>query len=125
MALQIWTGTSNNSKLSLILDGVLDATTAPELEQHLSDHLKEDVITLVLDLQKLTFISSAGLRILAKARKTMQARQGQLCYVHLSPQVAKVFEVVKAVPRSDVFSSLEELDEYLTMIQNRVEHPTD
>jgi anti-anti-sigma factor len=106
--------------MTLSLEGELDAVTAPELEQFIATNLQETVTTLVLDLSKLSFISSAGLRIFAKTRKAVQARGGTVCFVNLSPQVEKVFEIVKAAPPSQVFRNHEELDIYLARMQQRV-----
>lgn len=54
-------------KTVVALEGRLDTTTAPELEAALSEVSKEDV--LVLDLEKLEYISSAGLRVLLQQKK--------------------------------------------------------
>ncbi|BAQ60938.1 anti-sigma F factor antagonist (spoIIAA-2) [Geminocystis sp. NIES-3708] len=104
--------------MHLILNGQLDAITAPDLDQFIIK-LDHNIKNLVLDFESLNFVSSAGLRILAKARKTMKSRQGQVCFVNLSPQVKKVFNIVKAVPISDVFQNIEELDAYLMKMQNQ------
>lgn len=120
MALQIQTVSPEQTTLTLSLEGQLDAVTAPELDQFISANLNPGITTLILDLSKLNFVSSAGLRIFAKTRKAMQAQEGKLCFVNLSPQVQKVFEIVKAVPTSDVFRNLEELDEYLATMQRKV-----
>lgn len=120
MTLQIRTECSQPATLHLILDGKLDTITAPNLEQFIHDKLDRDIKTLVFDLEKLSFISSAGLRILAKSRKIMKSRQGKVYFVNLSPQVQKVFDIVKAVPLSEVFQKTEELDAYLTTMQNKV-----
>jgi anti-sigma B factor antagonist len=120
MALRILTGSPDPTSTTLTLEGQLDAVTAPELEQFLATYLDAGNKTLVLDLSRLHFVSSAGLRIFAKARKTMLSREGKLCFVNLSPQVQKVFEIAKAVPNTSIFRSVEELDAYLTLMQRRV-----
>ena len=119
MALVILKDSPDAATLQLTLDGRLDALTAPELEQPLAD-VGAEVKTLILDLGKLGFVSSAGLRVFAKARKMMRSRDGKLCFVNLSPQVQKVFEIVKVVSKEEVFCSLEELDAYLATMQRKV-----
>ena len=64
------TKTQNGSSLTVALEGRLDTTTAPELEKELKDSLN-DVTELILDFAKLDYISSAGLRVLLSAHKTM------------------------------------------------------
>ena len=105
--------------MRLILNGKLDTITAPQLDQFIDDRLHRNVKTLVVDLQQLSFVSSAGLRIFAKARKTMKSREGKTYFVNLSPQVKKVFDIVKAVPISEVFQDPKELDAYLASIQQK------
>jgi anti-sigma B factor antagonist len=65
----------------------------------------------------LVFISSAGLRVFAKARKTMTSRKGKVYFTHLTPQVKKVFDIVKAVLLAEVFANIQELDAYLEAMQ--------
>ena len=62
-------------KLTLSLDGRLDILTAPDFE-HLVKNELEDVTELVIDMEKLEYISSAGLRVLLTARKLMQNKGG-------------------------------------------------
>ena len=119
MALHILTESPEPTTMTLILEGHLDAVTSPDLERFTS-HLGTEVKTLVFDLGKLSYISSAGLRIFAKARKTMHSREGKVCFVNLSPQVQKVFDIVKVVPYEDIFRNDEELDAYLEMMQRKV-----
>ncbi len=120
MTLNIQAESSEPSQVTLLLDGKLDATTSPTLDQFISDSLSPSVQTLVFDLQKLSFVSSAGLRVFAKARKTLKARSGNAYFVNLSPQVKRVFEIVKAVPVSEVFQDVQEFDAYLAAMQKKV-----
>jgi anti-anti-sigma factor len=45
---------------------------------------------LVFDLAQLKFISSAGLRVFATARKTLKERGGQASFVQMQPQIQEV-----------------------------------
>ena len=103
-----------HGRLDAMTFGEFDAAAAPMLEQMAGGG------TVVLDLSALDYISSAGLRSIAKIRKAMRARDGHTLLVNPQPQVRKVFEIVKAVPVSDVFSSVEELDAYLDRIQRKM-----
>ena len=73
------------------LEGRLDTVTAPELEQSLAESL-DGVTDLTLDFEKLEYISSAGLRVLLSAQKTMN-RQGSMRLVHVGETVMEIFEV--------------------------------
>jgi anti-sigma B factor antagonist len=58
------------NKLTVKVSGRLDTTTSPELEQELAGQL-EELEELVMDFTELEYISSAGLRVLLAARKTI------------------------------------------------------
>ena len=81
----------DGSALVVALEGRLDTTTAPELEQELKNSL-DGVTDLTLDLAKLDYISSAGLRVLLSAHKTMM-KQGQMKVTNASEIVREVFDV--------------------------------
>mgnify|MGYP002622855837 CR=1 FL=1 len=82
---------ANGNELTVALDGRLDTTTAPQLESELSNSLN-DVKTLVIDMKKLVYISSAGLRVLLKAQKTMN-KQGTMTVKNISQEIQDIFEV--------------------------------
>jgi anti-sigma B factor antagonist len=75
----------------LILGGRLDTTTAPELEAALEDVLME-ATALVMDLKGLEYISSAGLRVILKAQKEMDKREG-LQLRQVPDSVMEVFDI--------------------------------
>ena len=79
------------SALTLTLEGRLDTTTAPQLEAELKSCL-EGVSALTMDLEKLEYISSAGLRVLLSAQKQMNV-QGEMKVVHVSETIMEIFEV--------------------------------
>ena len=76
--------------------------------------------SLIFDLAGLEFISSAGIRVLVHARKSIQAQHGGVLMVNAQPQIVKVFEIIKALPGLTVFESEAELDQYLAEMQRRV-----
>ena len=102
--------------VTVTLAGSLDTATAPELESRLAPALggAKDV---VFDLAKLTFISSAGLRVFASTRKALKERGGQTSFVHMQPQIQDVFEIMKSLPGIAVFRDVAELDRYLAARQ--------
>lgn len=78
-------------ELTVSLTGRLDTTTAPELEKELKASL-DGVTTLVIDMAALEYISSAGLRVLLSAQKTMN-KQGEMKVVHVGETIMEIFEV--------------------------------
>ena len=81
----------NGSSLEIAVEGRLDTTTSPELEKELQASL-EGISDLTLDFSKLDYISSAGLRVLLSAHKTM-SKKGGMKVTHVNEIVGEVFEV--------------------------------
>ena len=79
----------NNANLNVALDGRLDTTTAPELEGFLNENY-EDGNALVIDCEKLAYISSAGLRVLLAAQKKSK---GAMKLTKVCELVMEVFEM--------------------------------
>ncbi|WP_369977214.1 STAS domain-containing protein [Xanthomonas bundabergensis] len=104
----------------IILSGRLDTHTYQALDEALAPLLATQITTLVLDLSHLDYISSAGIRSIFKARKVLATRDGRVLVVNPQPQIRKVFDVVKAVPLNEIFTSVQELDAYLDEMQRRV-----
>ncbi len=80
-----------DGKACFALEGRLDTVTAPDLEKELKASL-DGVSELVLDFEKLEYISSAGLRVLLSAQKTM-ARQGEMKITKVNETIMEIFEV--------------------------------
>ena len=99
---------------------MLDTDTCIFLMRGDSPLLAAKVQSLVLDLAQLDYVSSAGVRSIFRARKLLAARGGTLVLANTQPQVQKVFDIVKAVPLSEIFRSVEEADAYLDKIQKRI-----
>ena len=80
-----------NETLTILLDGRLDTTTAPELESCLKENLN-GITDLIMDFDKLEYISSAGLRVLLAAQKKMTGH-GSMKLIHVSDLIKEIFEV--------------------------------
>ena len=77
--------------LTVELDGRLDTMTSPQLETELRTSL-DGITDLVLDITKLTYISSAGLRVLLSAQRVMN-RQGAMTIRGASAEIMDIFDV--------------------------------
>ncbi|HEY7141598.1 MAG TPA: STAS domain-containing protein [Methylomirabilota bacterium] len=120
MALDIVLADEGQGRRRVRLTGRLDTVTAPELDTRLAPVLGDPAVNaVVLDLAALDYISSAGIRSVVKARKALEGRGGSLALVNLQAPVQKVFDIVKALPSSQIFGSATELDAYLDMMQRR------
>ena len=81
----------NDANLAIELEGRLDTTTAPELEEKLNSDIT-GVSKLTFNLKSLEYISSAGLRVLLSAQKIMN-KQGEMIIKDASEEVQEIFEV--------------------------------
>ena len=81
----------NGNELTVILNGRLDTITAPLLEAELK-HSVSGIETLIFDFGALEYLSSAGLRVLLAAQKTMN-RQGKMIVRHVNETISEIFEV--------------------------------
>ena len=81
----------NADETVIELVGRLDTTTAPALDKTINEDIG-DAKHLVLDVQKLEYISSAGLRVLLSAQKKMQ-KIGSMKVVNVCETVMEVFEM--------------------------------
>ena len=80
----------DDGSLTIKVEGRLDTNTSPELEDEMN---LEGVSKLVFDFSGLEYISSAGLRILIAAQKTMSANGGSMAIVGPNEAVRSVFEI--------------------------------
>lgn len=120
MALQVDVRDERDFAKRLVVEGRLDGTTAPRLEEEVSRLLQQPSVNLLLfDFSKLEYISSAGLRVIFKAQKGLAKRQGSCAFVNMQPQIQRVFEIVNAVPDFSIFASYDEMDDYLDAMQRQ------
>ena len=80
----------DNNKVTLKIKGRLDTTTAPALEKVINE--LTDVKELVLDMKELSYVSSAGLRVLLSAQKKMN-KLGSMTLTGVCEDVMEVFEM--------------------------------
>ena len=81
----------NGTELMISPEGRLDTLTAPVLEEELKNSLA-GVTDLIFDFKRLEYISSAGLRVLLSAQKTMNAK-GTMKVRNVREEVMEVFEL--------------------------------
>jgi anti-anti-sigma factor len=120
MALDVAIADHGSEGRRVALTGRLDTETTPLLDACLAPILAAPTVTtLVFDLAALEYISSAGIRALVKARKALEGRGGRVLVAHVQPAVRKVFDIVRALPATDIFRNDAELDAYLDAMQRR------
>lgn len=97
--------------------GSIDSDTYMFLEKKVDSIIDPKTKAVIFDMQAVTYISSAGLGVIFKAKRTLKESNGKLCLVNLSPNVRKVFDIINALPDEEIFASARELDDYLDTMQ--------
>jgi len=120
MSLEIAITPEENNGKRIAIAGSLDSNTAPDLQTRIDAEINKSVSTTIIDFKNLDFLSSAGLRVIFKTKKVMDNNNGKFLLVNLQPQIKKVFEIIKALDGMNVFKDQEEMDDYLTAMQNKV-----
>ena len=79
--------------------------------------MKESPDVIIFDMEFADYISSSGIRVLLKTKKSLEQSNGKMVFMNLQPQIKKVFEILQAIPTLKVFASIKELDDYLDVMQ--------
>jgi len=87
---------SDQDKVSEVrVDGVIDTTTAGELEQVVDSLLKRERYRVVLDLAGVDYISSAGWGIFISHIKEVRANHGDIKLSNMIPNVYEIYELLE------------------------------
>ena len=81
----------NGTTITLSIGGRLDTSTAPELEAVINNDLN-DASDLIINLENLEYVSSAGLRVILKAQKIMNDK-GNMKVINVNDMVMEVFDI--------------------------------
>lgn len=117
--LRVHTNRVQPGMIEVVLDGRLDTQTAPMLEQQLDAILLERVEAMRFDMSRLDYISSLGLTLMLRTFKTLNERKTVLLVMNLQPQVKKVFDIARMLPRESIFTSVQEADAYFDAMQKK------
>ena len=82
-----------NETFVINLEGRLDTNTAPDLEKELEDYYNRENFNMVLNFEKLDFVSSAGLRVLLLMQKKANALKGKMVIENVKPEIQEVFNM--------------------------------
>jgi stage II sporulation protein AA (anti-sigma F factor antagonist) len=98
------------------MTGRLDAVTAPEYETRINALAVGGDIQMVVDFEKLDYISSAGLRALLVTAKLLKARHGQVRFANVRGSVREVFDI-------SGFGSIFQMDDSVASSLASLTHP--
>ena len=82
----------NGTALTIIPEGRLDTITSPEFENTVIENIT-GITDLTFDLNKVVYLSSAGIRVCMRTQKIM-LEQGQMELVNVKKDIMEVFEMV-------------------------------
>lgn len=81
-----------NNILNIAIEGSVDTLTAQSFENDIMQAINDEVKTLVLDFEKVEYVSSAGLRAILGLNTKME-EQGKMVLKNISENVREVFEM--------------------------------
>ena len=73
--------------------GRLDSASSPEIDKRIVQAIENNSRHLILDCQKLDYITSAGLRVIVKTAKKLKPEQGRIVLCEMADYVKEVFEI--------------------------------
>lgn len=100
--------------------GSIDSESHGEFRSKIEPLLAKTTKGIVMDLEKVDYISSAGLGVLFSIKKFLMENKNELLFCNLKPQITRLFEIVKALPKETIFANLEEADRYFYKEMNEV-----
>jgi anti-anti-sigma factor len=121
VSLEIETYPPVNGNQYVVLVGRLDSESYEQFDDALEPLLANapPAMVLVLDLARLEYISSAGVRSILQARKLLAPR-GKVLAVNPQAQIRKVLDIVQALPIGNIFASTAEADAYIDKLQREM-----
>jgi anti-sigma B factor antagonist len=120
MSLKITVEERMSAMFKVHISGVLDTSTYKQFDSQIAPLLVKKTDTIILDMEKLEYISSMGVRSVQKVSKQMKDFNGKMLMINVPLHIKEVFEIIKAMPSEDIFESIEEMDKYLISRQNKV-----
>lgn len=96
----------------VVVQGRIDSYTAPNLSESLNEITKNNHCKIILDMGEVSYVSSAGLRVLIDIQKTCKKmHQGEVLLVSVPQRVYETLELAGFVP---LFKFYENVDSALT-----------
>lgn len=90
------------NNITVVFDGRLDTVAAQQIAEIIDPLLQHADQNIILDCEKMPFISSSGLRIFLKIRKEVAAKGGKMCLKKVCPDVMQVFKMTKLNDMFDI-----------------------
>ncbi len=102
------TAMANTAVTVIHLEGELDTNTVKELETALNEMFSHKRYKIVLDMKKLTYISSSGFGMLAGIIQDVRKNKGDIKIANVSPDVKEVLQMLEFHMFFQMFKTQEE-----------------
>ncbi len=116
MTLEMRMQTSHRGSYVFVLKGQIEAGASQDLEDMCRDILKEHPKRLLLDMSDVDYIMSLGIRIIFDFSRRIHEDGGIFSMYGLKPNIARVFQMVRAIPLEKIFPTIEEADDYIDKV---------
>ncbi|HOJ37506.1 MAG TPA: STAS domain-containing protein [Ignavibacteriales bacterium] len=84
----------SNEIVIIKLEGYLDAHTAPELENQIANLVENDIVKIIIDFEKLNYISSAGLGVFMAYIEDIREKGGDIKFTNVPDKIYEVFDIL-------------------------------
>lgn len=98
---------SVNGQTVLHISGRADNTTSDDFREAITPYLEVDKPNLVLNLEALEYVSSAGLRVFLKVAKDVKAKDGDVVICGMGDLIQEVFEISGFISLFEISDTLE------------------
>ena len=93
-------------KLVVYLEGRLDVSVANDVEEELNRIIEqENQKHLVLNMEKVEYMSSSGFRACISTLRKLNAKEGTLKLCAIRPSVERIFDVIELTSLFDIFET--------------------
>ncbi len=116
MSLEIRVIKKRDYVYSVELAGSVDSETYKQLEDELKEIIDDKTKAVILDMNNVTYVSSAGISIVLWAKKSLEKKNASFAMINLKPQIKRIFDAMKILPIIDIFDDMPEADKYIDQI---------
>lgn len=107
MAILQYSVSRKNNISTITIGGSLDAKTAPGLNSKLQEEINKGATTIIIDMNKLDYIASAGLGVLINCNEELNKIKGNLKLCRVNEKVKKIFKLLGFLNLFNIYPTLE------------------
>ena len=97
--------------------GSINTITSPILQNEVEQIYESKPEIIMFDMKQVSYINYKELRVILKIHHAMKSRGGRVVLMNFKPHIKKVFDIINALPKEQIFANRYELDNYLATMQ--------